>query len=76
MAHKMLLKITGLAQSMEERMRGFLINKNLCLYFCLKKKIGKKCALGMANAIEKALLIFGREVVLYFNRNRTLTEEQ
>ena len=44
-------------------MRGFLINKNLCLYHWLKKKIGKKCALGMANAIEKTLLIFGREVM-------------
>jgi hypothetical protein len=75
MAHKMLFKIEGLAQSIEERMRGFLINKNLCLYYWLKKKIGKKCALGIANAIEKTLLIFGREVMPYFNRNRMLNEE-
>jgi hypothetical protein len=60
---------------MEKRMRGFLINKNLCLYYWLKKKIGKKCAFGIANAIEKTLLIFGREDMPYFNRNRILTEE-
>jgi len=71
----MLFKIEGLAQSIEERMRGFLINKNLCIYYWLKKKIGKKCALGIANAIEKALLVFGREVMPYFNRNRMLNEE-
>lgn len=58
-------------------MRSFLINKNLSLYYWLKKKIGKKKALGIANSIENVLLIFGREgapgmnkdgVVLY-NRN-------
>jgi len=46
-------------------MRSFLINKNLCLYYRLKKKIGKKRAFGMANAIEKIILIFGREIVLW-----------
>ena len=49
-------------------MRNFLINKNLCLYYRLKKKIGKKLALGVANTIEKTLLIFGREEIPYSNR--------
>jgi hypothetical protein len=75
MAYKMLFKIDGLAQSTEKGMRGFLINKNLCLYYWLKKKVGKKCALGIANAIEKTILIFGREVGPYFDRNRMLNEE-
>ena len=42
-------------------MRSFLINKNLSLYYWLKKRIGKKGALGVANTIEKIILIFGRE---------------
>jgi hypothetical protein len=42
-------------------MRGFLINKNLCFYYWLKKIIGKRKALGVANIIEKVILIFGRE---------------
>ncbi len=42
-------------------MRGFLINKNLCFYYWLKKIIGKRKALGVANTIEKVILIFGRE---------------
>jgi len=42
-------------------LRGFLINKNLCFYYWLKKKIGEKWALAMAKGIEKAILIFGRE---------------
>jgi hypothetical protein len=49
-------------------MRNFLINKNLCLYYRLKKKIGKRWALGVANTIEKTLLIFGREEIPYSNR--------
>jgi hypothetical protein len=61
---------------MENWMRGFLINKNLCLYYWLKKKIGKKWALGMAKATEKTILIFGREVMPYFHRNRMLSEEK
>lgn len=56
-------------------MKGFLINKNLCFYYWLKKKIGKEWALGVANAIEKTILIFGREVMPYFHGNRTQTEE-
>jgi hypothetical protein len=42
-------------------MRSFLINKNLSLYYWLKKKIGKKRALRIANSIENLMLIFGRE---------------
>ncbi len=42
-------------------MRSFLINKNLSLYYWLRKKIGKERAYKMACAIEKAILIFGRE---------------
>jgi hypothetical protein len=57
-------------------MRSFLVNKNLCLYYWLKKKIGKKWALGVANAVEKTILIFGREIMPYLNRNGMLTEEQ
>jgi len=41
--------------------RGFLINKNLCFYYWLRKRIGKKWAFGVANRIEKAILVFGRE---------------
>ena len=44
-------------------MTSFLINKNLCLYYWLKKRIGKKRAFWMANTIEKVILIFGREQV-------------
>ncbi len=42
-------------------MRGFLINKNLSLYYWLKKKVGKERAYRVANTIEKVILIFGRE---------------
>jgi hypothetical protein len=44
-------------------MRSFLINKNLCLYYWLKTRIGKKGAFRIANTIEKILLVFGREQV-------------
>jgi hypothetical protein len=76
LAHKMLFNKDRLAQSMERWVRSFLINKNLCLYYQLRKKIGKKLAFGVANAIEKGILIFGREIVPYFQRKGILTEEQ
>jgi len=41
-------------------MRSYLINKNLCLYYWLRKRIGKKWAFSVARALEKVLLIFGR----------------
>lgn len=42
-------------------MRSFLVNKNLSFYYWLKKRTGKAIALNVANAIEKVILIFGRE---------------
>ncbi len=41
-------------------MRGFLINKNLCLYYWLKKKVGKIWAFRVAIRTEKVILILGR----------------
>jgi len=57
-------------------MRCFLINKNLCFYYWLKKRIGKACAFRVANTIEKAILIFGREAIPYRERNGELNKEQ
>ena len=57
-------------------MRSVLINKSLCFYYGLKKKIGKKWALRVANTIEKTILIFGREIIPYSNTNGVATEEQ
>jgi hypothetical protein len=42
-------------------MRGFLINKNMSFYYWLRRRIGKTFAFRIANAIEKIILIFGRE---------------
>jgi hypothetical protein len=50
-------------------MRSFLINKNLCLYYWLKKRIRKTWALGVANTIEKTILILGREAIPNSNQN-------
>jgi len=44
-------------------MRGFLINKNLCFYYWLRKRIGKDWALKVANRIERIILVFGREQI-------------
>ena len=44
-------------------MRSFLINKNLSLYFWLRRGIGKERAFRVANTLEKIILIFGRERV-------------
>jgi hypothetical protein len=46
-------------------MRSYLINKNLCFYYWLRRGIGKKEALRVANTIERIVLIFGRETLLY-----------
>jgi len=46
-------------------MRSFLINKNLCFYYWLRKRFGKKRALMVANTIEKVVLVCGREVMPY-----------
>ena len=42
-------------------MRSFLVNKNLCLYYWLRKRVGKRWALRLAVSAEKVILIFGRE---------------
>jgi len=57
-------------------MRSFLINKNLSLYYVLKRKIGKKQGLVVASSIEKALLVFGREKMPGSDKNGVAAEEQ
>jgi hypothetical protein len=47
----------------EKQMRSFLINKNLCFHYWLRKRIGKNRALWVSNNIERVILIFGREVM-------------
>lgn len=42
-------------------MRSFLINKNLCFYYWLRKKVGKTWAFRVASRLEKVLLVCGRE---------------
>ena len=42
-----------------------MINKNLCFYYWLKKRMGKNRAFKLANGIEKIILIFGRELIPY-----------
>jgi len=44
-------------------MRSFLVNKNLSFDYWLKRRIGGKGALVIANTIEKVILVFGREQV-------------
>jgi hypothetical protein len=57
-------------------MTGFLINKNLCLYYWLKKRAGKKLALRVVNPIEKAILVFGREAIPPFDKDGITTDRQ
>ncbi len=61
MAFKMLSNKTY--QPMEKWVKSFLINKNLSLYYWLKKRIVKREAFWVANTIEKVILILGREKV-------------
>ena len=42
-------------------MRSFLINKNLVIYYRLRKKIGNRIAFIVANHLEKVITLFGRE---------------
>jgi hypothetical protein len=65
-----------LALLTEKWMRSFLINKNLCLYYWLKKTIGKVWALRVADTIEKAILILGRQINPYPNTEERLTKEK
>ena len=60
----------------EKWMRSFLINKNLCLHYWLKKTIGKVWALRVADTIGKTILIVGRQVNPYSNTKEELTKEQ
>ena len=71
----MLLNLTGLVLSIGKCMRSFLINKNLCLYYWLKKTIGKAWALRVAETIERTILILGREVIPNSNTKERLTKE-
>jgi len=57
-------------------MRGFLINKNLCFYYWLKKRIGKKCAFWVAITFERVILVFGREGIPYLDKNVKLTDQE
>jgi hypothetical protein len=71
LASKMLFNTVRLARLVERWMRSLLINKNLCLYYWLKKRIGKKLAFCVAISLEKGLLIFGREKIPYFEENES-----
>lgn len=42
-------------------MRGYLINKNLCFYYWLRRRIGKKKAFYIVKHLETVILLFGRE---------------
>ena len=42
-------------------MRNLLINKNLSLYYWLRRRIGKERAYRVAHTIEKVILVFGRK---------------
>ena len=44
-------------------MRSYLMNKNLCFYYWLRKRIGKELAFRVAMTLEKTILIFGREPI-------------
>ena len=56
-----IIKIEDLPE--DDRMRGYLINKNLCFYYRLRKRIGKKRAFYVAKHLETLVLLFGREPV-------------
>ncbi len=46
-------------------MRSLLINKNLCLFYWLRKRIGKKRAFWVTQILETTILVFGRETIPY-----------
>jgi len=69
LALKMLFEKSRFAQGVEGRMRSFLVNKNLCLYYWLRKRIGKRLAFWTAMTLEKGILTFGRERVPYVDKN-------
>jgi hypothetical protein len=45
-------------------MRSYLINKNVCFYYWFRKRVGKKLAFQVALSVEKAILLFGREIFM------------
>jgi hypothetical protein len=45
------------------KMRNFLINKNLCLHYWLRKRIGKERASKVSSMLEKVILVFGRPIL-------------
>ena len=57
-------------------MQSFLINKNLSLDYWLKKKIGKKKPLRIANSIETFMLIFGREEASGINKDGVVLDNR
>jgi hypothetical protein len=69
LASKMLFDNSRFVPLVERWMRSFLINKNLCLYYWLKKRTGKKLAFCVAITLEKGLLMFGREKIPYLDKN-------
>jgi hypothetical protein len=46
-------------------MRSYLINKNICAYYWLRRRIGKELAFRVASTVEKAILVFGREMFIH-----------
>jgi hypothetical protein len=71
----MLSNNTRSVLSIGKDMRSFLINKNLCLYYWLKKTIGKAWALRVAETIEKTILLLGREVIPNSDTKEGFTKE-
>ena len=61
MAFKMQLNQYPFFDRKKKSMRSFLINKNLCFYYRLKRRIGEKWAFRVVSVIERVILIFGRE---------------
>jgi hypothetical protein len=55
-------------------MRSYLINKNLCFYYWLRRGIGKKEALRVAGTIERIVLLFGREALPRSNLHSEMVE--
>jgi len=68
---KCFLTVVDKPLPVERWMRGLLINKNLCLYYWLKKRIGKRLAFCIAITLEKGLLILGREKIPYCKENES-----
>jgi hypothetical protein len=44
-------------------MISYLINKNVCFYFILKKHFSKKFSLKISKSIERIILLAGRDML-------------